>query len=207
VSNTSGDRRAHTDQAPPLPVALDFDTFVVRNEQALYLYLCRVLASDEAARDIAQEALFRAWTHFETIRTYDRPDAWLFRIATNLALSSLRRREAHTFSQLLRHGGEHASPERDTQNLLTDPDDVELRAAERDVIDRVLRALPGRQRTALLLRALVGLPVEEIAQALDVSLANTYQLLSRGAKRFRALYEAAQRDGSTKEQETTIHTT
>jgi hypothetical protein len=53
VSSTSGDRRAHTDQAPPLPVALDFDTFVVRNEQALYLYLCRVLASDEAARDIA----------------------------------------------------------------------------------------------------------------------------------------------------------
>jgi RNA polymerase sigma factor (sigma-70 family) len=199
VSSTSGERRAPEDQVPTLPVAPDFDAFVVHNEQALYLYLRRVLSSDEGARDIAQEAFFRAWTHFETIRTYDRPDAWLFRIATNLALSALRRREAHSFTQLLRHGDERSSPEMQTRDLLTDPDDMELRAAERDVIDHVLRALPGRQRTALLLRALVGLPVGEIAQALDVSVANAYQLLSRGAKRFRALYEAAQHESSTHE--------
>ncbi len=200
VSSTSGERRAPGDQAPTIPVAPDFDAFVVRNEQALYLYLRRLLSSDEGARDIAQEAFFRAWTHFGSIRTYDRPDAWLFRIATNLALSSLRRREPRSFTQPLRHADEHTSPERETPDLLLrDPDDVELRAVERDVIDRVLRALPERQRTALLQRAVQGLSVGEIAQALDVSLANAYQLLSRGAKRFRALYEAAQHERSPEE--------
>lgn len=199
MSSTSGERCTHGDQAPNIPVAPDFDAFVVRNEQALYLYLRRLLSSDEGARDIAQEAFFRAWTHFETIRTYDRPDAWLFRIATNLALSSLRRREPHSFTQLLRHGDEQSPPEMETRELLTDPEDMELRAVERDVIDRVLRALPERQRTALLLRALQGLPVGEIAQALDVSIANAYQLLSRGAKRFRVLYDLVQREGSTQE--------
>jgi RNA polymerase sigma-70 factor, ECF subfamily len=201
VSSTGGGRRARTDQAPSRPAAPDFEAFVLHNEQALYLYLRRVLASEEGARDIAQEAFVRAWLHFETIRAYDRPDAWLFRIATNLALSALRRREAQTFTQLLRQGqtDDHASPARETGALLTDRDDVELRVVERDVIDRVLRSLPGRQRPALLLRALVGLPVEDIAQTLDVSVANVYQLLSRGAKRFRERYEAAQREGVTLE--------
>jgi RNA polymerase sigma-70 factor (ECF subfamily) len=199
VSNTSGEWQARGDQAPAIPVAPDFDIFVLRNEQALYLYLCRLLSSDEAARDIAQEAFFRAWRHFGTIRTYDRPDAWLFRIATNLALSSLRRREPHSFTQLLRQEDEHASPEMDARDVLADPEDMELRAVERDVIDRVLRALPERQRSALLLRALQGFPMEEIAQTLGVSLANAYQLLSRGAKRFRALYEVAQHECSTRE--------
>jgi RNA polymerase sigma-70 factor (ECF subfamily) len=179
-------------------VAPEFDAFVVRNEQALYLYLRRVLSSDEGARDIAQEAFIRAWTHFESIRTYDRPDAWLFRIATNLALSSLRRREPRSSTQPLRHSDVRTSLEMETPDLLLrDPDDLELRAVERDVIDRALRALPERQRTALLLRAVQGLTVGEIAQALDVSSANVYQLLSRGVKRFRALYEAAQHEHAT----------
>jgi RNA polymerase sigma-70 factor, ECF subfamily len=200
VSSTSGGRRAPGDQAPTIPVTPEFDAFVVRNEQALYLYLRRVLSSDEGARDIAQEAFFRAWTHFESIRTYDRPDAWLFRIATNLALSSLRRREPRSSTHPLRHSDARTSLEMETPDLmLRDPDDLELRAVERDVIDRALRALPERQRTALLLRAVQGLTVGEIAQTLDVSSANVYQLLSRGAKRFRVLYEAAQHEHATHE--------
>ncbi|PWT71097.1 MAG: hypothetical protein C5B60_11360 [Chloroflexi bacterium] len=198
MTSTSGGRRAPEDQAPTIPVTPDFDAFVVRNEQALYLYLRHLLSSDEGARDIAQEAFFRAWTHFGSIRTYERPDAWLFRVATNLALSALRRREPRSSTQPLRHADEHASPEPETPDLLLrDPDDVELQAVERDVIDGVLRALPERQRTVLLLRAVQGLSVAEIAQTLDVSSANAYQLLSRGAKRFRALYEAAQQEQST----------
>jgi RNA polymerase sigma-70 factor, ECF subfamily len=200
VSSTSGGRRAPEDQVPTIPVAPDFDAFVVRNEQALYLYLRRLLSSEEGARDIAQEAFFRAWTHFDTIRAYDRPDAWLFRIASNLALSSLRRHEPRTATQPRRQADEYASPEIETPDLLLrDPDDMEMQVIERDVIDRALRALPERQRAALLLRAVEGLSVGDIAQMLDVSSTNAYQLLSRGAKRFRELYEAAQHEPSRAE--------
>jgi DNA-directed RNA polymerase specialized sigma24 family protein len=35
----------------------------------------------------------RAWRAFEKLRGYERPEAWLFRVATNLALNERRRRE------------------------------------------------------------------------------------------------------------------
>lgn len=178
---------------PSTSGAPSFDAFFARNEQPLAAYLRRLLVSEEAAGDVAQEAFFRAWTHFATICTYDRPDAWLFRVATNLALSALRRREALTFTQLEQRGQDARSSHRvEELEILASPEDVEGQAAERDVIERVLRALPERQRAALLLRAVHGFPVEEIAAMLGVSAANVYQMLSRGARRFRELYAAAQ---------------
>ena len=40
---------------------------------------------EETAFDLTQEVFLRAWQQFETIRTYDQPVSWLFRVATNFA--------------------------------------------------------------------------------------------------------------------------
>ncbi|HEX8983515.1 MAG TPA: RNA polymerase sigma factor, partial [Ktedonobacterales bacterium] len=60
-----------------------FDEFYTRHEQALYGYLRRLTASHEVAVELAQESFVRAWRHFDRIADYDRPEAWLFRVATN----------------------------------------------------------------------------------------------------------------------------
>lgn len=171
----------------------DFDAFFTRYERALYTHLRRLLPSEEVAVEIAQEAFFRPWTHFAEIQRYDRPEAWLYRVATNLAISSLRRRQPVRLSQLLGSRSaqdEYGEPDESMSDLLTAPLDIEEQTAERDAISRVLQRLSERERAALLLRAVQGFSHEEIAAALGVSAAYARQIVARGREHFRQFYDA-----------------
>src|ERR1700726_4803640 len=53
-------------------------------------YLARLVGNDEVGRDLAQETFMRAWKSLPTIRSDAHFKAWLFRIATNIAMSHLR---------------------------------------------------------------------------------------------------------------------
>jgi len=171
--------------------AITFDQFYARHEQPLYGYLRRLLPSHELAVELAQEAFFRAWRHFDTLSGYERPEAWLYRVATNLAISQLRRKAPLSFSALLaRMRADAAEPAELTPgDLLRSPLDLEERTAERDQIDRILRALPERHRAALLLAAVQGFTSDEIAEALAVTPDNARQMLSRARAQFRRLYD------------------
>lgn len=182
--------------APLSPSQSDFDTFFATHEHALYGYLRRMVPSDDVATELAQEAFFRAWRHFAEISAYERPASWLYRVATNLAISHLRRRHALPFTLLASRNERTGETENDppAEELLPDPADFATQTAERDLINQVLLRLPERQRAALLLRAVQGLTCDEIAQALGMSGPAARQTLSRGRERFRTLYDEAQRD-------------
>jgi RNA polymerase sigma factor (sigma-70 family) len=129
-----------------------------RHHQALYRY-CRSIVRDH---DDAQDALQSTMTHaFVALRARERDLAvrpWLFRIAHNEAVSILRKR-------------------RPDDSLLDErlPSDVSV---ERTVDQRErlqmlvadLKALPERQRAALLMRELSGLSIEDVATAGTVHL-------------------------------------
>ncbi|HZC05921.1 MAG TPA: sigma-70 family RNA polymerase sigma factor [Ktedonobacterales bacterium] len=168
-----------------------FDEFYVRHEQPLYGYLRRLLPTHEIAIEIAQEAFFRAWRHFDSLQAYDRPEAWLYRVATNLAISHLRRKSPLSFSALLARvrPDDVAVDGLGGADLIPSPLDIEGQTAERDAIDRALRALPERPRAALLLAAIQGFNSDEIADALGVTPNNARQILSRARERFRRFYE------------------
>lgn len=168
-----------------------FDAFYARHEQPLYGYLRRLSPTHEIAVELAQETFFRAWRHFDSLQAYDRPEAWLYRVATNLAISHLRRKRPLSFSALLaRAGAEDATPDGPAgADLIASPLDIEGQTVERDAIDRALRALPERSRAALLLAAIQGFTSDEIADALGVTPNNVRQILSRARERFRRSYE------------------
>lgn len=174
----------------------DFDAFFAQHERALYGYLRRMLLTHEAALDVAQEAFFRAWQRFETLRGYDRPQAWLFRVATNLALDTLRRRQPMGLSRLFSQRATATSGDSDVSDAipaLTDPFDMERSLADRDLVNQALERIPERQRAAVLLWAAHGLTSAEIAAALDTTEVNARQLLARGRARFREIYDLAQK--------------
>jgi RNA polymerase sigma-70 factor, ECF subfamily len=186
--------------ARPLPLGSEdaaFDAFFAQHERALYGYLRRMLPTHEAALDVAQEAFFRAWRHFETVRGYDRPQAWLFRVATNLALDTFRRRQPTGLARIFSERSADIPDEGDPSEIipaLTDPFDMERSLAARDLVNRALARLPERQRAAVLLWAAHGLTCAEIAAALETTEVNVRQMLSRGRARFREVYEQLQQD-------------
>src|ERR1051326_495852 len=53
-------------------------------------YLARLVGNDEVGRDLAQETFVRAWKNLPAIRSDEHFKAWLFRIATNIAMSHMR---------------------------------------------------------------------------------------------------------------------
>ncbi|HEU5347537.1 MAG TPA: RNA polymerase sigma factor [Ktedonobacterales bacterium] len=174
-----------------------FDAFFTQHEGTLYGYLRRMLLTHEAALDIAQEAFFRAWQRFEMLRGYERPQAWLFRVATNLALDTLRRRQPARLLRIFSEHGTGTSDDSDSDDAipgLVDPSDMEQALAARELVNQALRHIPDRQRAAVLLWAAHGLTCTEIGAALDTTESNARQLLSRGRTRFREAYEQEQRN-------------
>lgn len=163
------------DSATTTSAVGDFDAFYHRHERDIFGYLWRVTGDEQTANDLTQEVFFRAWRHFARLGGYERPQAWLFRVATNLALNERRhQRIAGPAAPLLGHeraSGDHAA-----------------QLAERSALRDALDALPPRQRAAFILRELYGHSCDEIADLLGVSRAGAKMTLSRARSRLRALY-------------------
>ncbi|HMQ33600.1 MAG TPA: RNA polymerase sigma factor [Chloroflexaceae bacterium] len=146
-------------------------------------YLYRLCGSADLAEELTQETFLRACAGLLGFRGDCSVATWLFRIARNAYLNSLRR----------------PSPARiDTDELLAIPDAGhagdpvgQYAAAERrTLIGMALAQLPERQRSILLLRDSEGLSYAEIADVLELSLAAVKTNLFRARVAFRAAYAA-----------------
>lgn len=174
-------RAAHADT-----LGAECERFIEQHQRAILNYLWRMTGDEQAAYDLTQEVFVRAWQHFDAVRTYERPLGWLFRVATNLALTHLRRR---------------ASPLADAGPLddaLSDASgDPVLRLAESDHVRRTLLQLSPKRRAALVLREVYGLSAAEVGQALGMSDAAVRMALHRAREQFREIYS---REGGTRDE-------
>lgn len=158
----------------------EFEAFFRRYERQVVACLWRITGDEATAHDLSQETFVRAWRHYEQIRGYEQPGAWLIRVATHLALNELRRRAAPT-----------ANAERfaddDAQDALA-RSDPNLRFAERDLVQQTLLELTPQQRAALVLREVYGFTCEEIGRTLGASRDAIKMTLWRGREQFRLHY-------------------
>jgi RNA polymerase sigma-70 factor, ECF subfamily len=149
--------------APPLAAAYqpgslaDFDRLYRDSYARVLRMLVGVLRDRPAAEECAQDAFvkaFRAWPKWRP----DAPaEAWLHRIALNVAISYRRREGLRTLGQMLsRFGSSHAT------TGARDP-------GEASELLTALRHLPPRQSAVLVLRFNHGYTNREIAAALGVA--------------------------------------
>ncbi|MET7952276.1 sigma-70 family RNA polymerase sigma factor [Micromonospora sp. NPDC005324] len=116
------------------------------------------------AQEAVQEAFTRALAAPRRFASLDNPEAWLRRVAVNVARSRHRRRRV--LDGLLRRIGP--------------PPVVADTAPEHLALLAALHRLPEGQRHALALHYFVDLPIEEVAQTLGVSVGTVKSRLSRG---------------------------
>src|SRR5215469_12639711 len=69
----------------------EFDDLVRRHRRELHVYCYRMLGSFDEAEDHVQEVLLRAWRSWAGFERRASPRTWLYRIATNACLDTLRR--------------------------------------------------------------------------------------------------------------------
>lgn len=141
----------------------DFDDFYSATARRVVRHAYALTGNVADAQDVAQEAFARAWQRWDAVRACDSPEAWVRRVATNLANSRYRRdRTARAAA--------HQLVAKDIPEI--SPDTVALVAA--------LRKLPERQRVVLVLHYLADLPVGQIAAELRCPTGSVKAWLSRG---------------------------
>ena len=120
-----------------------------------------VLRNTADAEDVAQEAMLRAYRRFDRLRDRSRFKAWLVRIAFRLALDRLRSGKRRELRDTIWSQPEHQPPAANAEDLVASN---EFQAH----LENALAELPEKLRLVLLLAAMEGHTIDEIAGMLSI---------------------------------------
>ncbi|MGI8406970.1 MAG: RNA polymerase sigma factor [Actinomycetota bacterium] len=134
------------------------------------------------ADDLAQEALARACRDWPKVRHLASPEAWIYRVAVNLAHSHFRRRAIEARVKRLLQ----PSP----------PAVIDEPSLEGAFLLQVIKRLPHRQRSALLLHYYFDLPVKEVAEILDCPEGTVKTLVHKASEAVRNSYDESEMEGN-----------
>ncbi len=194
--------RGMTDATLELARAGDSDAFAALTDpyrRELHMHCYRILGSYQDAEDVLQETMLSAW---QAIDRFDGSAlrAWLYRIATNRCLNYLR--DASRRPKTVRAGESVFAPREGTPSdepwWLEPYPDVLMEAAapgpeaRYDARESIalsfvagLQRLPTQQRTALVLRDVLGFSAAEAAEMLSSTPASVNSALQRARRDFR----------------------
>ena len=156
----------------------EFEHLVETYGGEIYVYLWRLFdGSVEDAEDCLQDTYLRAFQAYHRLRPDSNYRAWLYKIATNSGLTSLKKKRRQTdFQEGL-----------DGDNAPSLDDAVEQRITLEQVA-RAVETLPEKQKSSLILRKYQALSYEEIATIIGgderSARANVYQGLRKLRKMF-----------------------
>jgi RNA polymerase sigma factor (sigma-70 family) len=141
-----------------------FDDFYRDEYRRLVPVIAALLGDRAGAQDVVQEALVEAQRRWATVEEFDKPGAWVRRVALNRA-SNVRRRSGREHRALARLRVVRAESE---SNALPD-----------DHLWSLVRDLPDQQRRAVALYYVGDLSVADVADAMECSEGTVKTHLSR----------------------------
>lgn len=169
--------------------------------QAVYSLCVRIVRDGATAEELTQEVFVRLWrsaASFEPAR--GRVSTWLLRIAHNLALNEVRRRQSRpVIAQDI--DWEVASAGLADTSGTGDPARAAGLRERAEVVRSALRQLPAPQREAIALAFFGGLSQAEVAAAMGDPLGTVKSRIRAGMQRLRELLDAAGLDGFDSEDE------
>jgi RNA polymerase sigma-70 factor (ECF subfamily) len=155
-----GDELEH--QATQANTRCEFEERLAECGPLAYRVARGVLRNTADAEDVAQEALLRAYRKFDRLRDRNRFRAWLARITFRLALDRLRSGKRRELRDTLWSQPEH-------QPRAATAEDLAASSEFQAHLDDALAELPEKLRLVLLLAAMEGHTIDEIASMLGIS--------------------------------------
>ncbi len=145
----------------------------------LRAFLARRVPAGVEADDLLQDVFLRVVKHLDSLRSTERPEAWLFQIARNALRDSLRARQ--------RKDGRTDPLEVD---LPADTDTAAVRDSEEELapcLTPMIRRLSEPYRTAIELTSIQGLTQAEAAKQAGISLSGMKSRVQRGREQLRQM--------------------
>jgi len=156
-----------------------FRTLVEKYQKPITNLVWHAMLDRAEAEEVAQEVFVRIYRSAARYQPKAKFSTWLYRIAMNLALNELKRKRRRKTVCLDEALSGAAGATLRTASPVSRPDQELERTELAEALERALRALPERQRIAVVLHRFEGLPYREIAQSMGCSVEAVGALLSR----------------------------
>lgn len=175
-----------------------FRELIRRYERPVFSLIFRMVRDRELAEDLAQDTFIKVLNHIDRYRPEFKLSSWLFKIANNVAIDHLRRRQLDTISM---DGSPHAQTadaiEATSFDVVVDQESAleELEAKEMGTaIERAIASLRPEYRSCIMLRHVEDRSYEEIAATLDLPLGTVKTYIHRARHELRKALEGLKGD-------------
>src|SRR6266436_4388736 len=167
-----------------------FELLLQRYRTPLVNFLYRMVRNREQAEDLAQEVFLRVYRAREDYVPSAKFTTWLFRIATNLALNSVRdnryqRMEISLDAPVTTDAEDGDEKTMDVPEKHPNIEQHLIEEARRRMIRQAIEKLPDKQRAAVLLHKYQELDYGEIAKILECAESALKSLLFRACETLR----------------------
>jgi RNA polymerase sigma-70 factor (ECF subfamily) len=144
----------------------DFDEFIRLYQQRVYRLILAQTSDVDLAEELTQECFIRAFQKQGGFRGDSQVFTWLARIAVNLVRDHYRNRKLALWRRLVPFDRSDTDEERahEVRDLASTPEEHLLRRERLDRVSARIGDLSGPQRETLLLSAVEGMSIEEIAR-------------------------------------------
>lgn len=149
-----------------------YAALIDRYKEGLYRHCFKFMRNEDEAEDVAQEAFIEAFVHLDRYNPKFRFSTWLYKIATNLALTRLRKRR------------DIRMDEDELDRVLSDLPGAQDLALYRELHEAV-DALPLQYRTVVSMHYWQGKSYSEIAMRMGTSTGSVKGWMSRAKKQLK----------------------
>lgn len=167
---------------------LSFELLLRKYRSPLVNFLYRMVRDTAVAEDLAQEVFLRVYRAREEYVPSAKFTTWMFRIATNLALNSVRdnrHRQAEISMDQQVDTGESEQAGLEVPDRAPSVEQEMVARCRAELILKAIHALPEKQRAAVLLHKYQELDYDEIARVLECSESALKSLLFRAYETLR----------------------
>jgi len=170
-----------------------FRELIRRYERPVFSLIFRMVRDRETAEDLAQEAFIKVLNHIDRYRPEFKFSSWLFKIANNVSIDFLRKRQLPTISidgsPMAASAAEVEATSFDVavraESALEEMESRELGSA----IEKAIATLRPEYRSCIMLRHVEGRSYEEIAATLDLPLGTVKTYIHRARHELREALE------------------
>jgi RNA polymerase sigma-70 factor (ECF subfamily) len=177
-----------------------FRELLRRYERPVFSLIFRMVRDREIAEDLAQDTFIKVLNHIDRYRPEFKLSSWLFKIANNVAIDHLRKRQLDTVSiDGSPHAASAAEIEATSFDLAARQESAleEMEARELgSAIERAIARLRPEYRSCIMLRHVEGRSYEEIAATLDLPLGTVKTYIHRARHELREALEHVKGPGS-----------
>lgn len=170
-----------------------FRELIRRYERPVFSLIYRMVRDSAAAEDLAQDAFIKVLNHLDKYRPEFKFSSWLFKIANNVAIDALRKRQLDTISMDgSPHAGSASEIEATSFELADDAESPLDELASRElgaIIEQAIAKLRPEYRNCIMLRHVEGRSYEEIAATLDLPLGTVKTYIHRARHQLREALE------------------